>query len=323
LGLGDRRAAAATYLDAAKVLPEPDDRDRRARLISRATEEYLELNNPTGYFEKLGNFYACTGDDVVSTALAVVENLSAELPSRGIFRTLNVHFRFLFRDALLAICRRLFRIIAQRILVACARDSRASLAFIPLLAAVPPDVLDLQMLADIADGLHNAVRALSFKPSRDLALNYIIELDLGRPVILSISQIDDAAETAALTTIIALFLLGFEQEIRRDVLNNERPERSELNVSVIALSEAAKIPVSLDGDQMFGVSRPVNFDEGVPTFVIFRDGVLGTWEKEDYVTGLLGLLASVLLEVTFQLLKAEVDSDTLHRNIIRIVRNLL
>jgi hypothetical protein len=181
------------------------------------------------------------------------------------------------------------------------------------------------MLVEVGDDLHNALRTLSFKPSGDLALNYVIGLELGRPVILSISQIDDAAETAALSTIIALFFLGFEREIRSDALSGERPERSEVNVSVIALSEAiaAKIPVSLDRDQMFGVSRPANFDEGLPTLAIFRDGLLGTWEKAEYVNGLIGLLASVLMEVTFQLFKAQVDSDTLRRNIIRIVRNLL
>ena len=71
---------------------------------------------------------------------------------------------------------------------------------------------------------------------------------------------------------------------------------------------------------MFGVSRPASFDEGLPTLVIFRDGLLGIWDKEDYVNGLIGLLASVLMRQPFN---CEVDSDTLRRNIIRIVRNLL
>ncbi len=182
------------------------------------------------------------------------------------------------------------------------------------------------MLAEVGDGLHNACgAALSFKPSADLALNFVEAIDLHRSVLISLSQLDDKAETAALTTIIALFFLGFQEEIRRNIFSASPPKRSEVNVTFIALSEAiaANTPVSLDADQNFGVTRPANFDEGLPTFVIFREGILKSWEKEDYANGPIGLLAAVLLEVTFQLFQAEVESDTLRRNIVRIVRALI
>jgi hypothetical protein len=115
-GLGDRLGAARGYLDAAKMLIEADDKDRRTRLLSRAAAEYFELADRSEYFNDLGKFYGVSEGDLISTALAVVEKLSGELPSRGIFGALNVHFRFLFRDAPAAICRRLIRIIAKRIL---------------------------------------------------------------------------------------------------------------------------------------------------------------------------------------------------------------
>jgi tetratricopeptide (TPR) repeat protein len=325
-GLGDPLAAAASYLGAAECLVETDHRNRRGRLISQAAAQYLKADNPVQYFKDFGKFYGCPEGEALGVALALVEKLSAELPCRGIFGALNVHFRFIFRDAPPAICRRLFRIIADRIVNSRTGDSRRCLAFIPLLAASPAAVLDLQMLVELADGLHRAVKTLSFKPSGDLALNYVVDLDLGGPAILSFMQIDDVAESAAVATILALLFLGFQEDIARDVLNGKPPERSEVNISVVALSEvtALKIALSLDADQTFGVTRPADLREaGIPTFVVYRDGLLGTWEKHDYIRGLLGLLATVLLEVTFQLLKAEVESDTLHRSILGIVRNLL
>lgn len=168
-------------------------------------------------------------------------------------------------------------------------------------------------------------RCAKLQTELDLALNFVVTVNFGHPVLISITQLDEKAETAALATIIALFFLGFQEEIRLGLFEGTTPKRAEVNVSVIALSEAAaaKIPASLDGGQNFGVTRPANFDEGLPTLVIFRDGLLETWEKEDYANGLLGLLAAVLLEMTFQLFQAEVDSDTLRRNIIRIVKALI
>ena len=190
---------------------------RRARLISRAAAEYLEADKRERYFKDLGKFYGCADGDVLSVALAVVDKLSAELPYRGIFGALNVHFRFLFRDVPPAICRRLFRLSTERILSASAKDGRRCLALIPLLAAVPASVLHLQMLVELADSLHSNVDRLSFKPGSDLALNYVANLDLGRRAILTFTQIDDVAESAALMTILALFFLGFQEEIARDV----------------------------------------------------------------------------------------------------------
>ncbi len=322
-GLGDRASASRTYLDAAKVLQGPDELERRARLISRAAVQYAESDERKRFFNDFSDFYSCAQDDPAATALALTEKLSGELPSRGIFGALNVLFQLMFKDLPLAISRHLFRSVSRRLLDASALDRRRSLAFVPLLAATPSNVFDLQMLAELADGLHGACGAvLSFKPSADLALNFVETVDFGRPVLISLSQLDDKAETAALATIIALFFLGFQAEILQNIFDSSSPKRTEVNITVIALSEAtaANIPISLDADRNFGVTRPANFDEGLPTFVVFRDGLLETWEKEDYANGLLGLLAAVLLEVTFQLFQAEVESDTLARNIIRIVR---
>jgi tetratricopeptide (TPR) repeat protein len=324
-GLGDEVSAAATFLEAAKVLEGADERERRARLISRAATEYAELDEPQRFFSDFGEFYSCSQQAIISTALGLAEKLSAELPSRYIFGALNIYFKFLFSDVPVAISRRLFRTVSKRILDASVHDSQRWLAFIPLIAATPADVLDLEMFVELADALHDTQGALRFKPSADLALNFVMTVDLGRPVLISVSQLDDKAETAAVVTIITMFLLGFQEEIRRRIFDASFPKRSEVNVNVIALSDAiaAKIPVSLDNDQNFGVTRPANFEEGLPTFALFRDGLLQTWEKEDYANGLVGLLATVLLEVTFQLFQAELDTDTLRRSIIRIVRTLI
>jgi tetratricopeptide (TPR) repeat protein len=325
-GLGDRLAAAATYLEAAGHLLDPSDKGRKARLLSQAASLYLEANNADRFFEDFGKLYGCATDGKLSVALALLEKVATELPSRGIFGVLNVYFRFLFRSGPPAINRRLFRLTTERIVGVSSRDSHVHLALIPLLAAIPAATLDLQMLVEVADGLHRNVKALSFKSNADLSLNYVAELNLGRQTILSFTQIDDRAETGGITTILALFFLGFQEEISRDILEGTRPERPEVKISVISLAEAkaGNLPVDLEAGRNFAVTRPADFgEEGIPTFVLYRDGLLGTWEKEDYANGLLGLLATVLLEVTFQLLKAEVDSDTLHRNIIRVVANLL
>jgi len=323
-GLGDKLTAARTYLEAAKALVDAEEKDRRTRLISRGAAEYFEIGAQDKYLADLREFYGLGENDLISTALALADKLSRELPSPGIFGALNAHFRLLFRDAPLPISRRVVRIVTRQILTACSQDDRVSLALLPLLSTAPPDVLDLEMLVEIADGLNGAVSDLQFKPSGDLALNYVATLSLGRPVVVSLMQLDDLPETATVATIIALFLLGFEEEILGEILGGKPPQRTEVNVSVIALSEAAaaNVPLQLE-DRSYGVTRPTKFEENVPTFVVFRDGLIGKAEEGNPAEGLPGLLASVLLEVTFQLLGAEVDSDTLRRNIVRIVRRVL
>lgn len=325
-GLGDRLIASTSYLEAAGHLLDPSDKRRKARLLSQAASLYLEADDPDRFFGDFGKLYGCATGEKLSVALALLDKIATELPSRGIFGVLNVYFRFLFRSAPAAINRRLFRLITERIVGISSPDTHVHLALIPLLGAIPATVLDLQMLVETADGLHRNVKPLSFKPNADLSVNYVTELDLGLRTVLSFTQIDDLAETAAITTILALFFLGFQEEISRNILEGNQPERPEVKISVISLAEAkaANLPVDLEAGRNFAVTRPADLgEEGIPTFVFYRDGLLGTWEGKDYLNGLLGLLATVLMEVIFRLLKSEVDSDTLHRNIVRVTANLL
>jgi hypothetical protein len=205
-----RLVAANTYLEVVRYLTTPNEKGRRARLLSQAASLYEEADSAKPFFENLSKFHGCNAGEHLSIALALLQKISLEFPSRGIFRLLNVYFHLLFRGLPRAVSRRLFRLAAEQLVNVPSDGDHVHLVLIPLLATVPPRALDLQMMVEVADGLHRNVRSLSFKPNQDLSLNYIVDLNLSGQTILSFAQIDDIAETAAITTILALFFLGFQ-----------------------------------------------------------------------------------------------------------------
>jgi hypothetical protein len=150
-------------------------------------------------------------------------------------------------------------------------------------------------------------------------------LELGKRVIMSFEQIDDRPETAAVTALLAMFFVGFQERLTEEIFQGAAPVRSELHLGVIAESEASELipQMTLADGQPFAATRPTNLEDALPTYVVYRDNLLERSATTD--TGrneLLGLLAWVLLEVGFQLLRKEIDEQTLRPAVRSIVTKL-
>ncbi len=158
-----------------------------------------------------------------------------------------------------------------------------------------------------------------------MAAVYVAKLDVGKRVIMSFEQIDDRPETAAVTALLAMFFLGFQGPLREEIFGGASPVRSDLHLGIIAESEAAELipQMILSDEEPFGVTRPSSFDDTLPTYVLYRDGLLERSGASDVGRNeLLGMLARVLVEVVFQLLRKEVDVGTLMPAIRQIVTRL-
>ena len=130
---------------------------------------------------------------------------------------------------------------------------------------------------------------------------------------------------AAVTALLAMFFLGFQEPLRKELLGGAAPVRSDLHLAIIAESEAAELvpQMTLSDEEPFGVTRPSSFDDNLPTYVLYRDGLLERSGASDVGWNeLLGMLALVLVEVVFQLLRKEVDVGTLMPVIRQIVTRL-
>jgi hypothetical protein len=142
---------------------------------------------------------------------------------------------------------------------------------------------------------------------------------------MSFEPIDDRPETAAVTALLAMFFLGFQERISEEVFGAAPPVRSELHLGIIANSEAAELipQMTLSGEAPFAVTRPTSLDDTLPTYIVYRDNLLERSATTDAGRNdLLALIAQVLVEVAFQLLRKEVDEETLRPAVRSIVTTL-
>jgi hypothetical protein len=304
------------------------DRARRAWLLSRSARIWYELRDREEYLREFGSAYDCLVEGPAGTALSLLPKLADEVGTDHLLRVFGVHFRFMLNEVPDVVARRLFRLSIERLLP---RDQSADaftkrlLPLIPLLSTLPGRALTLSLMTEFGDEVQSAFDDVSFRPRNDLAALYVIRLEVGRQVIMSFEQIDDRPETAAVTALLAMFFLGFQKRISEEVFGGLPPPRSELHLGIIAQSEARELTpaMKLTGEEPFAVTRPTSLEDTTPTYIVYRDDLLERSATTDAGRNdLLGLIARVLVEVAFQLLRKEVDLATLQPAIRSIVTKL-
>ena len=326
--LQNRTEAARQYLKAAMAVSTGSDRERRATLLATAARLWYELEDRENYFHEFGTAFGCLGDGPVATELALLPKLADEVSTNHLLNVLGIHFRFIFRNIWDPVARRFFRLAIEKLLGPDRTEVSTSahvLPLIPLLAAVPGNALTLPLMTEFGDAVHDRLGLVSVRPRDNMAAVYVAKLDVGRRVIMSFEQIDDRPETAAVTALLAMFFLGFQGPLREEIFGGASPVRSDLHLGIIAESEAAELipQMILSDEEPFGVTRPSSFDGTLPTYVLYRDGLLERSGASDVGRNeLLGMLARVLVEVVFQLLRKEVDVGTLMPAIRQIVTRL-
>jgi len=144
-----------------------------------------------------------------------------------------------------------------------------------------------------------------------------------------VQQIDDNLETALVTTLLVLFLKGFEDEIQRQVILASNVRVREVAVSVMDVStfrdHVTRDPkfVLPTEEHPCAVSRPTNpkARDKVPTIVICRDDISRHWHagrrEGSAVQILFGL---TLVEIVWQLFEGEIELDALHPRVVSVVR---
>ena len=240
------------------------------------------------------------------------------------------HGRFMFRGSPEVLVKQIYMVAVRRLFSEdCAEGDvlkrlRVALA---LSMALPPHVLRLSDVVDVGEVISRQYESIAFRASPDGAARWTIQIMLGRPVIVSVVQIDDQPDVSLVTLCLSLALVAFASEIFEDVLAKVAPPRSEVNVQVCSFSEADKLlpleKVGLDADpESCAVTRAADVasDAGAPILVITSDTLTERW-LPGVGSGKSGqlLFAKVLVEAVFHLQSGDVELESLYPKVAQLI----
>lgn len=197
--------------------------------------------------------------------------------------------------------------------------------------AVPPFVLTMGDIADIGKRLSKAGLEISYRPHSDGASHWALNIPLGRPVMITISQLDDREDVSLITLCLALVLVSFAPDIFEDVLSGVPPLRNEANIQVSCFDEIKElVPLenigltSLDEGCAVTRSTDVNTDTGVPIVVLTSNKFTENWLVGSG-RGNSGqeLFAKVLVELIYHLQAGEIDLESLYPKVITVVKRTI
>ena len=172
---------------------------------------------------------------------------------------------------------------------------------------------------------------VSFRANSDGAAHWTIELLFGKPVIVSVSQIDDRPDVALVTLCLILVLLAFTPDIFEDVLSGEPTQRDGVNVQICNFGEGKEhLPLEEIGlvsePDGCAVTRAADLasDGGVPVLVVTSGSVTKDW-RPGSGKGNAGqtLFARVLAEVIFHLQAGEIEAETFYPKLFHMVKKTI
>lgn len=327
----NRRGDAITaYAKAAAVLR--DDAAERSRLAARALGGAAELTTDE-YVRTLQTIYGNpppgpTERDALDTLFAYISVIQEDVDREHAIRIFGLHFRVMFRGIPSVIATHLFAKITDILLTEVTDRAHWRMLFplLPLLVTPQAGSLTLQQIVAVGDRLHNASRGIHFKPHTDGAAHWVLALDIGNKLICTISSLDDRTDTTLATTLLVLFLKGFEDTIREIVPRvQQMPEElTILVVNVLEIPPDLKQYLPSDWDHPCAVTRPTRPGDAVPTIVFCAGDIAQKWQA-GVGTGnaLQVLLGLTLVEVLYQLLRGEVDMETLRPKILAVVSDTI
>lgn len=202
----------------------------------------------------------------------------------------------------------------------------AAIAF----AALLKDTAQPYLHHKLAEYASRAVDDVFVREDGDGARTWTVVLDVGHRLTISIEPLDVSAATNLASFALAMFIKAFENELYRELIGGP-PLIDELSIQVAsyeempadlrrAISPDVDLRTALE-DQTSAVSRPVNFNGSIPTVVFLSPSFL---EKvsfgEERGASLQLLFGLTLMEIAFQLLRGEVEADTLKPKLLSLVR---
>ncbi len=162
---------------------------------------------------------------------------------------------------------------------------------------------------------------------------WTIVLNLGRRVTISISPLDETPETTLAGFALAMFIKAFENELGRELIGGNTGV-DELMIHIGHIDHMSE-DVQRLADQNLGLSetlteqacvvtRPSDFGQSFPTVVFlsskFFHGIVFGEGRGGALQMLFGL---TLVELTFQLLRGQVEMEVIRPKVISLVRRTL
>jgi len=340
LTAGRDRDAGSAYVDAAVALKGAQKEEELFRLAMEGLFIFVEEKLVQEYLAAFGSLFGSDAASGNGTVRAPIDQLYSALwrvlpvvPRTRITDFCGLHFRLMFEGIPPRMGRYLFRKLGHELI---ARRSvshhgawRMLFPVLPLLASAPISTIQLSDIADLGDGLHRACPGLSFKPQEDGAAHWVLELDLGTPFLCSITQLDNGADTAIAAMILAVFLKGFEQDIREELTTAQGIATREIAIQVCNTRDLPdgmeKYIRPIVDDQVCAVTRTTDpTDKTTPTIVICREDIGSQWNAGMRGGGSVQLLIGLtLVEIVYRLFGGEVDLESLRPKIAGLVRKTL
>jgi hypothetical protein len=208
---------------------------------------------------------------------------------------------------------------------------RLVLAALAVSMVVPCESLSIGDLALLSKELAESIPALSFRAHQDGAAHWALRIQLSKPVIITISQLDDRKDVALVPLCLALMLLAFSKELEEDVLAGAEPSRSEANIQIVEFEEAKQNvrleKVGLDKmEQECVVTRAVDpkLDPTLPIVIITRRDLTSSWFVGEGRSNAGQLLfAKTLVELVYHLFAGEIELESLYPKLVELVKKTL
>jgi hypothetical protein len=203
----------------------------------------------------------------------------------------------------------------------------SAIAVAALLKDANQPYLHHRLAASITDGVRNVF----VREEGDGTRVWTLVINIGRRITVTIACLDATPASNLAGFALAMFIKAFEEDLAKDLIGNET-SLDELLIQIGAFNEMpndlrqmASLTLGLDevlANQSVTVSRPTDFNENSPTFVFLGSSFLG-----DISMGSVGggnslqlLFGLTLVEITYQLLRGEVDIDTIRPKVVSLVR---
>ncbi len=303
----------------------------------RAARLFQKDNAREAYAEAYHNLFKeqfIQGDSELSPTETLIQDMPSLLnllPEKFVFEVSVYHGRLIFdgvpREPARQIYIRLFRMLVEPI--GKYEDAKKYLhAALAVSMAVPVESLSVSDLAMLGKYLGEQLPILSFRAHHDYAAHWVLKTRISKPVIISITQLDDQAYVSLVSICLVLVFLGFSEEVSDKVLAGVTPPRSEANIQIVDFNEAKSLipleKVGLDRmEETCVVTRAVNpkNDAGCPIVVITRQDITSDWVVGGgrANSGQM-LFAKTLVEFVYHLFAGEIELESLYPKIIALVK---
>jgi hypothetical protein len=162
---------------------------------------------------------------------------------------------------------------------------------------------------------------------------WTVVLNLGRRVVITMSTLDDTPETALASFALAMFIKAFEDELSRELIGSGASV-DELDIRIGHIDhfpeEIRRMADSALGltetlrKQACAITRPSDVENTYPTWVVlspaFNEEILFGEGRGGSLQVLFGF---TLIEITFQLLRGQVDIETIRPKVVSLVRKTI